>query len=87
MITSGILQFFIIALFLLLGTLLIIYMDARGITRPEKSDDIFSLVATDEAMPAIVAILFVVGLVAASYSAAGSALTSLTTFVHHRPAP
>ena len=79
MIASGILQFFIIALFLLLGTLLIIYMDARGISRPEKSDDIFSLVATDEAMPAIVAILFVVGLVAASYSAAGSALTSLTT--------
>jgi len=79
MIVSGIMQFFIIALFLLLGTLLIIYMDARGMARPDKSDDIFSLVATDDAMPAIVAVLFVVGLVAASYSAAGSALTSLTT--------
>lgn len=79
MIVSGILQFFVIALFLLLGTLLVIFLDRNGIAIPEKTDEIFGLVATHEAMPIIVGILFVLGLIAAAYSAAGSALTSLTT--------
>ena len=79
MIVSGVTQFFVIALFLLLGTLLLIFLDSNGIALPAKSDDIFAMVATNEAMPAIVGILFVLGLVAAAYSAAGSALTSLTT--------
>ncbi len=79
MIVSGITQFFVIALFLLLGTLMVIFLDSKGIEHPAKSDDIFAMVATHDAMPAIVGILFVLGLVAAAYSAAGSALTSLTT--------
>lgn len=79
MIVSGILQFFVIALFLLLGTLLVIFLDRSGTPMPEKSDEIFGLVATHPSMPVIVGILFVLGLVAAAYSAAGSALTSLTT--------
>ncbi|MDE6287230.1 MAG: sodium:solute symporter, partial [Muribaculaceae bacterium] len=79
MIVSGILQFFVIALFLLLGTLLVIFLDRNGIAIPEKTDEIFGLVATHEAMPIVVGILFVLGLIAAAYSAAGSALTSLTT--------
>ena len=79
MIVSGILQFFVIALFLLLGTLLMIFLDRSGTPMPEKSDEIFGLVATHPSMPVIVGILFVLGLVAAAYSAAGSALTSLTT--------
>ena len=79
MIVSGITQFFVIALFLLLGTLLVIFLDTKGIERPAKSDDIFGLVATHPDVPVIVGILFVLGLVSAAYSAAGSALTSLTT--------
>ncbi len=79
MIVSGIMQFFVVALFLLLGTMLVIYMDSKGITAPEKSDEIFSLVAHHADMPLIVGILFVLGLISAAYSAAGSALTSLTT--------
>lgn len=79
MIVSGIVQFFVIALFLLLGTLLVIYLDSKGIATPEKSDEMFSMVAFHSEMPLIVGILFVVGLIAAAYSAAGSALTSLTT--------
>lgn len=79
MIVSGIAQFFVVALFLLLGTLLAIFLERNRIALPEKSDDIFGMVATHSAMPAIVAILFVLGLVSAAYSAAGSALTSLTT--------
>lgn len=79
MIVSGITQFFVIALFLLLGTLLVIFLDTKGIAHPAKSDDIFGLVATHPDVPVVVGILFVLGLVSAAYSAAGSALTSLTT--------
>lgn len=79
MIVSGITQFFVIALFLLLGTLLVIFLERNNIAIPEKTDDIFGIVATHSSMPAIVGILFVLGLVSAAYSAAGSALTSLTT--------
>ncbi len=79
LIVSGITQFFVIALFLLLGTLLVIFLDTKGIEHPAKSDDIFGLVATHPDVPVIVGVLFVLGLVSAAYAAAGSALTSLTT--------
>lgn len=79
MIVSGIMQFFVIALFLVLGTLLVMYLNKSGIELPKKTDEIFGLVASNEAMPLVVGILFVVGLISAAYSAAGSALTSLTT--------
>lgn len=79
MIVSGVLQFFVIAMFLILGTLLVMYLNNRGIAIPEKTDEIFGLVAASPEMPLIVGILFIVGLIAAAYSAAGSALTSLTT--------
>lgn len=79
MIVSGIMQFFVVALFLLLGTMLVIFMNEKGIAAPEKSDEVFSMVAHHGDMPLIVGILFVLGLISAAYSAAGSALTSLTT--------
>lgn len=79
MIVSGIVQFFVIALFLLLGTLLVIFLDSKGIEHPAKSDEIFGMVAQHGDMPVVVLVLFVLGLISAAYSAAGSALTSLTT--------
>lgn len=79
MIVSGIMQFFVVALFLILGTLLVMFLKSKNIALPEKTDEIFGMVAADESMPVIVGILFVLGLIAAAYSAAGSALTSLTT--------
>ncbi len=79
MIVSGITQFFVIALFLLLGTMLVMFLDSKGIAYPEKSDEIFGMVAQHPDVPVIVLILFVLGLISAAYSAAGSALTSLTT--------
>lgn len=79
LIVSGITQFFVIALFLLLGTLLVIFLDTKGIGHPAKSDDIFGLVATHPDVPLVVGVLFILGLVSAAYAAAGSALTSLTT--------
>lgn len=79
LIVSGITQFFVIALFLILGTLLAMHVKANGMTMPEKTDELFGAVAFSNGMPVIVGVLFILGLVAAAYSAAGSALTSLTT--------
>ncbi len=79
MIVASITQFVVIALFLMLGTLLVIFLERNGIEMPEKTDDIFGMVANHESIPTVVLVLFIVGLVAAAYSAAGSALTSLTT--------
>lgn len=79
LIVSGITQFFVIALFLILGTLLTLHVKANGLAMPEKSDELFGTVAFSAGMPVIVGVLFILGLIAAAYSAAGSALTSLTT--------
>lgn len=79
MIVAGVTQFFVIALFLMLGTLLVVYIGQKGVAMPEKSDELFGIVATHPEIPVIVGILFVLGLISAAYSAAGSALTSLTT--------
>lgn len=76
---SSILQVVVITLFLSLGTLLSIFMEKNGIGIPDKTDDFFAAMAFHEEMPYVVGILFILGLVSASYSSVGSALTSLTT--------
>ncbi|MBQ2508080.1 MAG: sodium:solute symporter [Bacteroidaceae bacterium] len=77
MITSGLMQLPVIALFLFLGTLLYLYAEKHGIAAVK--DELFPTVATQGGLPAIVGVLFIIGLVAAAYNAAGSALTALTT--------
>lgn len=72
-------QMFVIFLFLVLGVLLYIYMEHAGLAMPEKTDQVFSLVAVEGGLPVIVGVLFVIGLISSTYSAAGSALTALTT--------
>ena len=72
-------QIFVIFLFLVLGVLLYLYAGHTGLELPVKSDQVFSLVAVDGGLPPVVGILFVVGLISSTYSAAGSALTALTT--------
>ena len=72
-------QMVVIYLFLMLGVFLYTYLEARGLPVPGKSDQVFSLVAVNGGLPVAVGILFVVGLIASTYSAAGSALTALTT--------
>ena len=85
LIVSGITQIFVVGLFLVLGTLLVIYaqhgmgIDPYNKEQLPKTDALFGLVAQDSSMPIIMLILFVLGLIAAGYSAAGSALTALTT--------
>lgn len=78
MITSAVSQFFIILLFLMLGVLLYTYADSHGIS-VERSDELFPVIATGGYFPVIVGVLFIVGLISSAYSAAGSALTALTT--------
>ncbi|MCH5226816.1 MAG: sodium:solute symporter [Muribaculaceae bacterium] len=79
MAVSGVLQFVVIALFLALGVLLMLYMERHAIEMPQKTDDIFATVAFDSEIPMVISIIFILGLVSASYSSVGSALTSLTT--------
>lgn len=86
MITSGVMQIAIIFMFLMLGTLLYIFAAQNGLFTPQdivdgtmKSDNVFPSIATGTYFPMIVGILFVIGLISSSYSAAGSAMTALTT--------
>lgn len=72
-------QIVVILLFLVLGVLLYLYTDRAGLALPPKSDQLFSLVTVDGGLPAVVGIVFVLGLISSTYSSAGSALTALTT--------
>lgn len=65
-------------IFLCLGALLYHYLDVKGLQFAGKSDQIFSFIAMKHATP-WVSIAFIIGLVAAAYSSADSALTALTT--------
>lgn len=76
--TSAFLQFVVISLFLILGVLLYRFAAVRGIV-VERSDELFPTIATGGYFPVAVGILFTIGLISAAYSAAGSALTALTT--------
>ncbi|MBO4723463.1 MAG: sodium:solute symporter [Muribaculaceae bacterium] len=83
MIVSGVIQIFVIGLFLILGTLLSMYAKSKGMLPADmssyKSDELFGSVIWSDGIPVIAGIFFIIGLIAAAYSAAGSALTSLTT--------
>ena len=72
-------QIAVILLFLVLGVLLYLFAERNGVELPAKSDQVFSRIAVEGGLPPIVGILFVVGLVSCTYSAAGSAMTALTT--------
>jgi Na+/proline symporter len=66
-------------IFLSLGALLFIYANQLGIAIPTQSDNLFPLIATQGYLPKVAGILFILGIIAAAYSSADSALTALTT--------
>ena len=76
---TAICQIFVILLFLVLGVLLYRYIDFAQLPMPAKGDEAFPLVAVKGGLPMIAGVMFVVGLISSTYSAAGSSLTSLTT--------
>lgn len=65
-------------MFLFLGALLFIYAGKNGITLPERSDLLYPTIALNYLSP-VIGIVFILGLIAAAYSSADSALTALTT--------
>jgi len=66
-------------LFMSLGVLLFIFAQKNGIKIPVQSDDLFQIIATNGYLSPMVGIFFILGLIAAAYSSADSALTALTT--------
>jgi Na+/proline symporter len=69
---------FVNLLFLSLGALLYIYANNNGIAF-DNADDLFPAVVNSGKLGMTVGIVFILGLIAAAYSSADSALTSLTT--------
>jgi Na+/proline symporter len=64
-------------LFLILGVLLAQSFESQGVALPAKGDELLPLFVGQSG--GVVLLLFVIGIVAASFSSADSALTSLTT--------
>ena len=65
-------------IFLSLGVLLYIYAAKAGIPIPAKTDDLYPILAI-KYMGGLTGILFLIGIIAAAFSSADSALTALTT--------
>lgn len=78
-IISSIVQTGIVLLFLILGAILYMYAQKTGFSLPKEADKMFPAIATSARMPLIVGIFFVLGLISSTFSAAGSAMTALTT--------
>lgn len=79
MFSFSIVLVFVNLLFMALGALLYIYAGSKGIEIPAKGDDLYPMLATQGYLIPAVGLLFILGLIAAAYSSADSALTALTT--------
>ena len=66
-------------LFLSLGVLLIMLTQQQGLEIPANTDDLLPMFAASGKLGTTVTILFTIGIVAACFSSADSALTALTT--------
>ena len=66
-------------LFLALGVLLSMLAVQRGVPLPDMGDELLPLFAASGSLGTLVVVLFTIGIVAASFSSADSALTALTT--------
>lgn len=66
-------------LFLSLGVLLLLMASHTGLTLPEKSDNILPFFAAEGHLGFATLVFFTIGIIAAAFSSADSALTALTT--------
>ncbi|MBP5278273.1 MAG: sodium:solute symporter, partial [Prevotella sp.] len=66
-------------LFMALGVLLLLYAQQQGVSIPAAGDELLPMFAASGALGNIVVVLFTIGIVAASFSSADSALTAMTT--------
>jgi len=78
MYSFSIILVFVNLLFLSLGALLYIFAQSKGIDIPSKSDLLYPTIAL-QYLPPVVGVVFIIGIIAAAYSSADSALTGLTT--------
>ena len=78
-ILTAICQAIVILLFLSLGALIYRYIDFAALPAPARGDDAFPWVATQGGLPVVAGVMFVIGLISSTYSAAGASLTALTT--------
>lgn len=65
-------------LFLGLGALLYLYASQNGLSLPAKADDLYPMIALNH-LSIFAGVMFLLGIIAAAYSSADSALTALTT--------
>jgi Na+/proline symporter len=84
MIVFSLILVLVTLVFLVLGSLLFIYSSQTGISTPflngsENTDLLFPEIALNSDLGLTMGIVFLLGLIAAAYSSADSALTSLTT--------
>ena len=84
MISFSVVLVLVTALFMFLGSLLFTYKDINGIEIPSmngqiRTDLLFPEIALNSELGLVLGISFLLGLIAAAYSSADSALTSLTT--------
>ena len=84
MISFSVVLVLVTALFMFLGSLLFTYKDINGIEIPSmngqvRTDLLFPEIALNSELGIVLGISFLLGLIAAAYSSADSALTSLTT--------
>ncbi|MEZ4793176.1 MAG: sodium:solute symporter [Gelidibacter sp.] len=84
MVTFSVILVFVNFVFLLLGALLFVFAKEKGIEVPmvdgvAKTDLLYPEIALNSDLGLSVAIFFMLGLIAAAYSSADSALTALTT--------
>ena len=78
MFVFSLVYFVVIFLFLCLGCMLYLYCSAKGIVVPARTDLLFPMLAFEH-FPTYIGVFFLIGLTAACYASADSAITSLTT--------
>lgn len=66
-------------LFLTLGVLLMLLVQKQGLPLPARGDELLPMFAATGALGELVVVFFTLGIVAASFSSADSALTAMTT--------
>jgi Na+/proline symporter len=78
MFSFSIILLFVNFIFLILGAVILIYCNTKGVSLPKATDDIFPVVALKILGP-FSGLIFLIGLISAAYPSADGALTSLTT--------
>lgn len=78
MASFSVILLFVNLIFVSLGALLYIYAQTKGIELPIRTDHVFPTLALEH-FPPMIGGIFLIGLIAAAYSSADSALTALTT--------